>query len=201
MRLSFPRARGDRPPFHPMQGRELRLPPRTRGSTQCHRWCRCHILASPAHAGIDLGPSMPPLRLRSFPRARGDRPMPRPQEPDKDELPPRTRGSTLWLSIKNGTAKASPAHAGIDPSPVRMPAPRPGFPRARGDRPSRTRALVRDGWLPPRTRGSTLERTFMPPVIDASPAHAGIDREIAARWRGVLCFPRARGDRPLSAAL
>src|SRR5690606_1109202 len=72
--IGFPRIRGDRPRFAPIDAVAAQFPPHTRGSTV--RWYRhtCPIPVSPAYAGIDLPVMRYGRPSSSFPRIRGDRP-------------------------------------------------------------------------------------------------------------------------------
>ena len=137
---------------------------------------------------------------RSFPRARGDRPLGGYFYPWHAVLPPRTRGSTPRNAYVPFLALASPAHAGIDPNYLHQPERCIRFPRARGDRPPSPRPLSVRMLLPPRTRGSTRSGPRLRLSVLASPAHAGIDQ--IQRRKRIACssFPRARGDRPVAVA-
>ncbi len=74
--MRFPRMRGDRPLERRGLERMTRFPPHARGSTLGRGWLAQIWPVSPACAGIDLTPSLYPLLRTSFPRMRGDRPLP-----------------------------------------------------------------------------------------------------------------------------
>ncbi len=116
---SLPRARGDRPQDQRPAGGGSSSPPRTRGSTRRHPRAVQFHQVSPAHAGIDPRPPATPPAAWRLPRARGDRPLPVTATGDEVASPPRTRGSTPENSHIRYQRPVSPAHAGIDPTPVR----------------------------------------------------------------------------------
>ena len=149
---------------------------------------------SPAHAGMDLYPPLPPLSPRRLPRTRGD-------------------GPSAMASDGDGR-NGSPAHAGMDPPPPHCPPGLYWLPRTRGDgpllsgfsrykgmAPPHTRGWTAIGYLPaptpawlPRTRGDGPETGIEAgSFVLGSPAHAGMD----LRWG--LCngestrLPRTRG--------
>ncbi len=96
-------------------------------------------------------------RLRpSFPRARGDGPEVSILIDGRPVLPPRPRGWTCSYSMLPLFAQASPAPAGMDPVCFQPIIHEMGFPRARGDGPSRTTSCSPRRLLPPRPRGWTL---------------------------------------------
>ncbi len=152
----FPRPRGDRPcfmyAFHAFES----LPPPTRGSTLKRPSWVLRLLASPAHAGIDLWYSAITNAGPSFPRPRGDRPDLTQDRTAAQMLPPPTRGSTRGCGGAHLQPGASPAHAGIDPETGRYRRDFTGFPRPRGDRPIAAATDAARMMLPPPTRGSTF---------------------------------------------
>src|SRR5690606_35379483 len=124
---------------------------------------------------------------------RGDRPFARVVTRPFASVPPHTRGSTLEGCALARCVAGSPAHAGIDPFKLVEGPGGGGFPRTRGDRPSRSPATARRIWVPPHTRGSTQGWRPHPLHPRGSPAHAGIDRIEARIWRAIPGFPRTRG--------
>ena len=194
--LSLPRACGDRPgpPTGPHFGTPP--PPRMRGSTCDVGEAPVWAAASPAHAGID------PVTVRGYwmrqclPRACGDRPRVEYIEELERGPPPRMRGSTWPPGEDRFHVRASPAHAGIDPTEVEGILERPSLPRACGDRPPSACSVLAAAKPPPRMRGSTLALSRAEAAGSASPAHAGIDLRWSARSRRSAGLPRACGDRP-----
>ncbi len=152
--------------------------------------------ASPAHAGIDPQAGGPSVCGRRFPRPRGDRPVGYGDMGKPATLPPPTRGSTHVRKRPAMLRRASPAHAGIDPSPRNVFMTDNCFPRPRGDRPAGIRLAGNMVMLPPPTRGSTPSQHLPVVLTQASPAHAGIDLVARSDRPGAGGFPRPRGDRP-----
>ena len=155
----FPRARGDRPTPAATRRDRPRVPPRTRGSSLGRPVTRDLGTGSPAHAGIVPARTTRGSRRWRFPRARGDRPSTSKVGALPGAVPPRTRGSSPHPAPRRWRGHGSPAHAGIVPCLTSRRVKRVGFPRARGDRPvvydeESTRSTV-----PPRTRGSSPNRT------------------------------------------
>ena len=192
----LPRVRVDRPAHDAERGRACVSPPRTRGSTCPLIFARFHAVVSPAYAGIDpLLPrrNLPGVRL---PRVRGDRPCSKKLGVRMRRSPPRTRGSTRGIPLRQVRHQVSPAYAGIDPARMGPPLSRIRLPRVRGDRPWWARVKQGHTRSPPRTRGSTRSRTGPGCRSEVSPAYAGIDP-----WRrpppgARASLPRVRGDRP-----
>ena len=131
-----------------------------------------------------------------FPRARGDGPLAAFLLAMAGPLPPRSRGWTQWEYAVKEASKASPALAGMDPTPDRARADRGRFPRARGDGPGRARQAIRLAALPPRSRGWTWMASPFFRDWHASPALAGMDPPPQRAPHGHHRFPRARGDGP-----
>ena len=86
----------------------------------------------------------------------------------------------------------------MDPTHLRELGARLGFPRTRGDGPERHTIRRALDALPPHTRGWTGRSWPWLVVASASPAHAGMDRRYFGRSRFRDCFPRTRGDGPLT---
>ncbi len=151
----LPRVRGDRPKKPARLTPDGLPPPRTRGSTRPRSWATGCGRASPAYAGIDPWITWNGPWAASLPRVRGDRPAQAVHDAILVRPPPRTRGSTRPVQENRRGGGASPAYAGIDPSPPRTQAVSASLPRVRGDRPAPhdPRRLRRRP--PPRTRGST----------------------------------------------
>ncbi len=132
-----------------------------------------------------------------LPRARGDRPSSSVNVWAGLQAAPRTRGSTLGKTAEQHEVNGCPAHAGIDPSRTRPAQIARRLPRARGDRPSKSRRRNCRHRAAPRTRGSTFYPIFKALGLQGCPAHAGIDPKKEHRHVTALRLPRARGDRPV----
>ena len=199
--MGLPRARGDRPYQFAVSQTYEQASPRTRGST-----CYCADLTVqrrgfPAHAGIDPGRPRAPPAETWLPRARGDRPLFAAAGSPPAEASPRTRGSTRVRLDLDRTRAGFPAHAGIDPWALVLSRPWTRLPRARGDRPVGFIGHCPVSKASPRTRGSTCRLTIRRDIDDGFPAHAGIDPDVHTSYEFPRRLPRARGDRPLLAAV
>ena len=126
--LRLPRARGD----GPEQKRAERASPgelaspRTRGWTagEPEGWTRYQTPGTdrsgfPAHAGMDPRRAASRLASPRLPRARGDGPCHRRSNIRLTPASPRTRGWTLIELPDRRTNEGFPAHAGMDPPPLR----------------------------------------------------------------------------------
>ena len=134
-----------------------------------------------------------------FPRTRGDGPPTVLASASAWKVSPHTRGWTLAALHLDALGVGFPAHAGMDPSsrPPRRSGSR--FPRTRGDGP---RSDTVADWLDrvsPHTRGWTPRR--LSPVSPGwgFPAHAGMDRVVAAASRRPnTVSPHTRGWTPMA---
>jgi hypothetical protein len=171
-------------------------PPPTRGSTVAAANAGRGRLVSPAHAGIDPPHTEHRPAPSSLPRPRGDRPCGAAASARIRASPPPTRGSTPTAPIRQRDVCVSPAHAGIDRSPITLPATPQGLPRPRGDRPRPRPPRPAPPRSPPPTRGSTPASAKRSPRCTVSPAHAGIDRYSRHLAPTRSRLPRPRGDRP-----
>ena len=181
------------------------FPPHARGWTRqpisCwpRGWTGQGAAGFPPHArGWTVNPGAD-SREASFPRTRGDGPP--------------------GVSLNRSRGEVSPARAGMDPAPHRVPKPasRSRFPRTRGDGPEIgrrpaavavafpphargwTRAVVvgrRADPFPPHARGWTPGRRRHHHAGGVSPARAGMDRCRADRSPTYLFPPHARGWTP-----
>ena len=136
-RASFPRTRGDGPHVCPLPARKQEFPPHSRGWTRRRPTAELQRAVSPALAGMDPGSAPPRLLSVSFPRTRGDGPSAPYARLDLSEFPPHSRGWTWQPSPLDRPNEVSPALAGMDPTWNCGRAPRPSFPRTRGDGPAR----------------------------------------------------------------
>src|SRR5690606_33836510 len=91
---SFPRIRGTRPVMTASSVTTDVLPAHTRGSTFVPPPHPPLSRVSPAYAGIDPAPRTRLISRTSFPRIRGDRPLPPKRRRRDGWFPPHTRGST-----------------------------------------------------------------------------------------------------------
>ena len=192
----FPRTRGDVPAVAGWTAGVESLPPHTRGCTWCFRRIAGRWKASPAHAGMYPWPFLSRRPASRFPRTRGDVPFSVICGHRGEELPPHTRGCTSSSASRMVQASASPAHAGmyLDRRQVRAAPQR--FPRTRGDVPRRSYRGRPAGRLPPHTRGCTRHPRSPESGFHASPAHAGMYRDLRRLQRKRCSFPRTRGDVP-----
>ena len=170
--------------------------PPTRGWTRARCAWRHLRTGFPAHAGMDLSWVSWHRFSTRFPRPRGDGPFAIFDRRTFAEVSPPTRG---WTVIRRKVGKqldGFPAHAGMDPEEARRSGPRRGFPRPRGDGPSRRSCKVRASLVSPPTRGWTLAVNATRTHRHGFPAHAGMDPLLPASARSLRRFPRPRGDGP-----
>ena len=172
----FPRPRGDGPCQSGRRPFGGRVSPPTRGWTPYHGDGLSSSVGFPAHAGMDPVAPDRGCTTRRFPRPRGDGPY----SPDTilchPTVSPPTRGWTLARRTRGRKYGGFPAHAGMDPRPVRRPTRCARFPRPRGDGPSRRRRRPDPRRVSPPTRGWTPPGRDAPRVQAGFPAHAGMDR-------------------------
>ena len=155
LQLGFPRTRGDGPSPGCESEIATALPPHARGWTHENTLVACISGASPARAGMDRTPTRNGRATWSFPRTRGDGPLPLPQDSVRDGLPPHARGWTSGLPVLGRCCHVSPARAGMDPPPPSTLTARYGFPRTRGDGPWEAAGRSRAWKFPPHARGWT----------------------------------------------
>ncbi len=192
----FPRTRGDAPRIDRPHIQQVALPPHTRGCTRHRLTGRWSPPASPAHAGMHRSRDGLPCRGFRFPRTRGDAPAMRSRDTRCGRLPPHTRGCTLRRRSGQPRENASPAHAGMHPSPPAISATAARFPRTRGDAPGMRWRASHSAELPPHTRGCTWREPKGQKRPPASPAHAGMHPCCGRRGTSAGSFPRTRGDAP-----
>ena len=131
----LPRTRGDGPTLQAQLELLLGAPPHTRGWTLSRVSWFHSSLGSPAHAGMD--PRSLPRRSGTarLPRTRGDGPHGGERLEDVPKAPPHTRGWTR-LQRRQALGRAgSPAHAGMDLTPMTVSPVMTWLPRTRGDGP------------------------------------------------------------------
>ena len=200
--VGFPRTRGDGPEDYAAAGKAWAFPPHARGWTPSPIHADCPSSVSPARAGMDPVTHSCRLSVLGFPRTRGDGPAFRVILDVTPPFPPHARGWTLgddsgpaacvtafpphargWTAVlilvKRGYRdQVSPARAGMDRYErltSRGYAYR-GFPRTRGDGPTKSSGSEISPAFPPHARGWTGD--------------AG-GRLVTSRG-----FPRTRGDGP-----
>ena len=154
------------------------------------RWCSPHTRGWTA--SLDRLLSL----LDRVPRTRGDGPSPLSRQAARRACSPHTRGWTgdRHLAIRI-VGKCSPHTRGwtatrqVGHVTVRR------VPRTRGDGPAGGSTALGGSWGVPRTRGDgPVSPGNRPESKDVFPAHAGMDRSVAARGRpGLWCSPHTRG--------
>ena len=153
-------------------------------------------LGFPAHAGMDPTQKTTATNVHGFPRTRGDGPVASPQVMVRSSVSPHTRGWTRRDGGRGPERRGFPAHAGMDPGIGGSPTGGTGFPRTRGDGPSRHSAGAPACEVSPHTRGWTLPVDRWRVVEYGFPAHAGMDPDMPAPPSANARFPRTRGDGP-----
>ena len=171
-------------------------PPRVRG------WSLVQVMRSRAEAVSPARAGMVPTTACSgpsatrLPRACGDGPAESPALICQAESPPRVRGwSRAGVDHRRG-ARVSPARAGMVPRP-RARGRRPArLPRACGDGPSLSVAVMTADESPPRVRGWSLLVAIRRAGVAVSPARAGMVPWPPRPRSAARRLPRACGDGP-----
>ena len=193
----FPRTRGDGPVGRSPSLVPAAFPPHTRGWTGCDPGSLPSGTVSPAHAGMDLESGRRRAWLGRFPRTRGDGPGGPRCRTLRRRFPPHTRGWTFEVVGMVALEDVSPAHAGMDRRRFQWRCRTRGFPRTRGDGPSRSSTRNGPRGFPPHTRGWTSLGGSGAHPLGVSPAHAGMDLQPERAVLPQHRFPRTRGDGPL----
>ncbi len=131
-----------------------------------------------------------------LPRTRGDGPYECEPEFDRMQASPHTRGWTRCQGSESCEPAGFPAHAGMDPSRLRLASPLRRLPRTRGDGPHVLLPPCDVFQASPHTRGWTRSPDRGRYPGRGFPAHAGMD---LARRTTPTCYawlPRTRGDGP-----
>ena len=136
----FPRPRGDGPEWPCSSRQTSRVSPPTRGWTSQHADIGRTGGGFPAHAGMDRTKAPMTLTRARFPRPRGDGPRTGRRDRVGDQVSPPTRGWTSDRGRLGYYHNGFPAHAGMDPVSNPTYSTAVGFPRPRGDGPSRSSA-------------------------------------------------------------
>ena len=133
----FPRARGDVPQTSENVDTRVEFSPRTRGCSDRMGYRITYQPVFPAHAGMFRAPERIHALAVRFPRARGDVPTVLRGVLGPFEFSPRTRGCSYFRAKNFWLTDVFPAHAGMfRPAQTSFSGAR-GFPRARGDVPTR----------------------------------------------------------------
>ena len=193
--------------------------PRTRGCSFSLVFIGLSPYVFPAHAGMFLLAQAYQDYTAGFPRARGDVPMDAITLASRVRFSPRTRGCSRVNFTYHGPTPFSPRTRGcsLDEQPIQLarevfPAHAGmfrlghtfvqflhGFPRARGDVPSRWSERQKGKPFSPRTRGCSVGFQLPRKATTVFPAHAGMfptGNTVTSGWNS---FPRARGDVPAQA--
>ena len=197
---SFPRTRGDGPREGHGRTKEAPFPPHSRGWTARAPGPGQRVAVSPALAGMDPPRSPGSCTWTCFPRTRGDGPSRLRRVLSVSRFPPHSRG---WTQEEAGILHetgVSPALAGMDRPRRRGHVRRGGFPRTRGDGPFSEVDILYAMRFPPHSRGWTRCGARLRTAQHVSPALAGMDPSGFMAARTIMCFPRTRGDGPVSAS-
>ena len=194
--MSFPRARGDVPPWLLLLLWVPGFSPRTRGCSHGFRQIPRRQTVFPAHAGMFLDIRSPPPRHWCFPRARGDVPWGYSAELPNGQFSPRTRGCSAGGQEWFLGLFVFPAHAGMFLIAHGGRLVETSFPRARGDVPPCRSPPPRPAVFSPRTRGCSETGKVFKGLSTVFPAHAGMFRSKMWGKPQKQSFPRARGDVP-----
>ncbi len=194
--FSFPRPRGDGPPYTLAIQYLTRFSPPTRGWPGIRRRIGSRSIVFPAHAGMARTGTAPPPTSLCFPRPRGDGPTMPPLSPTMRRFSPPTRGWPAMTPQYRHHLIVFPAHAGMARSCGRSPAFFACFPRPRGDGPRTPGPVSLSSMFSPPTRGWPAKSAELAAFYTVFPAHAGMAR-CCWWWPGIPSrFPRPRGDGP-----
>ena len=174
----------------------IEVSPPTRGWTPYTRPHSSHSSGFPAHAGMDPRMGYCWMLNVRFPRPRGDGPHVVSRMKSRAWVSPPTRGWTPREVWRHGLPNGFPAHAGMDHCTASLGTTRPGFPRPRGDGPSRSFGGPPTSPVSPPTRGWTDITLCIVETEKGFPAHAGMDPATWASLPTRTWFPRPRGDGP-----
>ena len=159
-RPRFPRARGDVPNLSAATQRLKAFSPRTRGCSQFIETYEPIVRVFPAHAGMFPRPCRQGKVMVRFPRARGDVPAVVHSKSNLLGFSPRTRGCSRHGRNLPHWGHVFPAHAGMFRTRSVICGWRFGFPRARGDVPSKILISWFFSSFSPRTRGCSAGVCF-----------------------------------------
>ena len=194
---SFPRVRGDVPHLHLLLLKRGQFSPRARGCSAPVPFSMYRSIVFPACAGMFLILSTTLSVTPCFPRVRGDVPAWEGVKEGLSKFSPRARGCSNPAWVASPNRGVFPACAGMfraDTLAHIIPA---GFPRVRGDVPSRNPARSTSQSFSPRARGCSALQNDYAARLQVFPACAGMF-PFSQFWSfPLLSFPRVRGDVPL----
>ena len=116
------------------------------------------------------------MKVKSFPRRRGDGPLPSRPASRRIRFPPQARGWTPESTAPIQSILVSPAGAGMDPLRFGWKGLTRRFPRRRGDGPWVSADFEDQFEFPPQARGWTPGALGIHAGGRVSPAGAGMDR-------------------------
>ncbi len=213
----LPRTRGDGPDQQGASRHQDGAPPHPRGWTPGACGGSTRGAGSPAPAGMDPRSRRQSGIWTGLPRTRGDGPdagVPRhhpgqapphprgwtlrPQRDRRDHggAPPHPRGWTPRGRHAAGSARGSPAPAGMDPPGDLLMSPLLRLPRTRGDGPYAASSGKKFRMAPPHPRGWTPCLLLRGRGRKGSPAPAGMDPNPSTPPPSRPRLPRTRGDGP-----
>ena len=131
----FPRIRGDVPVRYTVKRDEEGFSPHTRGCSHPRRHSNRLHTVFPAYAGMFRRSRRAPRRFESFPRIRGDVPIPKVRACPISKFSPHTRGCSGGAGPAFGVGNVFPAYAGMFRCAAHDRGRSPSFPRIRGDVP------------------------------------------------------------------
>ena len=131
----FPRVRGDVPIIMFEQIKRYRFSPRARGCSHQNKNSAGGVLVFPACAGMFLGVRVSRVWRWSFPRVRGDVPIPPQCCPPWPQFSPRARGCSEYIFSLAAGPQVFPACAGMFLTYTDSRWSERRFPRVRGDVP------------------------------------------------------------------
>ena len=193
----FPRIRGDVPTVYCLSHGGKMFSPHTRGCSMQARGLCPGFFVFPAYAG--MFPLQLPHRthLDCFPRIRGDVPADQVADQLQSGFSPHTRGCSPFCWGKITFPFVFPAYAGMFRKPHSFPWLLDGFPRIRGDVPSRWSERHRKETFSPHTRGCSGKPLMKFFELTVFPAYAGMFPRRGGGIPPMAGFPRIRGDVPL----
>ena len=193
----FPRVRGDVPVLAGAQLLRKGFSPRARGCSAAPIFHFSLSFVFPACAGMFLRGVRLRRKESRFPRVRGDVPQPASGLWNAESFSPRARGCSYSLCPSKVSVVVFPACAGMFRKKKISFSKDSGFPRVRGDVPSRPARSPACLAFSPRARGcsSALNPENRPHSV--FPACAGMFPPQKNAPRPPRSFPRVRGDVPL----
>ena len=161
---------------------------------------RSRALVFPAYAGMFRNARHGGTHERGFPRIRGDVPAVKAMVNLGEEFSPHTRGCSVVYGVLHSVLDVFPAYAGMFLCSPAIWNTLVGFPRIRGDVPSRAGLDKLRSRFSPHTRGCSGHFRMLKPHQNVFPAYAGMFRRFRPGCGLLARFLRIRGDVPLIAA-